>query len=35
MSFITGGRYNEMAQKNLGFKKIPAVGAAINLGIYE
>ena len=35
ISFVTGGRYNSMAQKNLGFKKIPAVGAAINLGIYE
>ena len=35
ISFITGGRYNNMAQKNLGLKKIPAVGAAINLGIYD
>ena len=35
ISYITGGRYNNMAQKNLGLKKIPAVGAAINLGIYE
>ena len=35
VSFISGGRYNNMAQKNLGFKKIPAVGAAVNLGIYE
>ena len=35
VSFITGGRYNDMAQRNLGLKKIPAVGAAINLGIYD
>ena len=35
INYITGGRYNNMAQKNLGLKKIPAVGAAINLGIYE
>ena len=35
INFITGGRYNDMAQRNLGLKKIPAVGAAINLGIYD
>ena len=34
-TYIAGGRYNNMAQKNLGLKKIPAVGAAINLGVYE
>ena len=32
---MAGGRYNNMAQKNLGLKKIPAVGAAVNLGIYD
>ena len=34
-TYIAGGRYNNMAQKNLGLKKIPAVGAAVNLGVYE
>ena len=34
-TYIAGGRYNNMAQKNLGLKNIPAVGAAINLGVYE
>ena len=34
-TYIAGGRYNNMAQKNLGLKRIPAVGAAINLGVYE
>ncbi len=34
-TYIAGGRYNNMAYKNLGLKKIPAVGAAIDLGVYE
>ncbi len=34
-TYMAGGRYNNMAQKNLGLKKIPAVGAAVNLGVYE
>ena len=34
-TYIAGGRYNNMAQKNLGLKNIPAVGAAVNLGVYE
>ena len=31
-NFISGGRYDELTS-NLGFKKIPAVGAAVNLNI--
>ena len=31
-NFITGGRYDELTS-NLGFKKIPAVGAAINMNL--
>ena len=34
-TFIAGGRYNDLTSKNLGLKKIPAVGAAVNLGVYE
>ena len=34
-TLVAGGRYNDLTSKNLGLKKIPAVGAAINLGIYE
>ena len=34
-TYISGGRYNNMAEKNLGLKKITAVGAAIDLGIYD
>ena len=34
-TYISGGRYNELTSKNLGLRKIPAVGAAVNLGIYE
>ncbi len=30
-TFIAGGRYNDLTSKNLGLKKIPAVGAAIYL----
>ena len=29
--FSSGGRYNDLTSKNFGLKKIPAVGAAINL----
>ena len=31
-NFIRGGRYDELTS-NLGFKKIPAVGAAININL--
>ena len=34
-TLISGGRYNDLTSKNLGLRKIPAVGAAINLGVYE
>ena len=34
-TYVAGGRYNDLTYKNFGFKKIPAVGAAVNLGIYE
>ncbi len=34
-TFIAGGRYNDLSSKNLGLRKIPAVGAAVNLGVYE
>ena len=30
-TLVTGGRYNDLTSKILGLKKIPAVGAAINL----
>ena len=30
-SIGAGGRYNDLTSKNLGLRKIPAVGAAINL----
>ena len=33
-NFILGGRYDRLTE-NLGFKKVPAVGAAINMGVYE
>ena len=29
-TFIAGGRYNDLSSKNLGLRKIPAVGAAVN-----
>ena len=29
--FASGGRYNDLTSKNFGLKKIPAVGAAVNL----
>ena len=34
-TYIAGGRYNDLSSKNFGLKKIPAVGAAVDLGIYE
>ena len=34
-TLIAGGRYNDLTSKNLGLKKIPAVGAAVNLANYE
>ncbi len=33
-NFITGGRYDQLTS-NLGFRKIPAVGAAVNMDLYE
>ena len=34
-TFISGGRFNDLTSKNLGLKKVPAVGAAVNMSIYE
>ena len=34
-TYIAGGRYNDLSSKNVGLKKIPAGGAAVDLGIYE
>ena len=34
MSFISGGRYDQLTN-DLGFRKIPAVGAAVNMNLYE
>ena len=34
-NLISGGRFNELTSKYLGLKKIPAVGAAVNLANYE
>ena len=33
-NFISGGRYDQLTT-NLGFKQISAVGAAVNMNIYE
>ena len=33
-NFISGGRYDHLT-KNLGFKKVSAVGAAVNMNFYE
>jgi len=33
-NFISGGRYDELTN-NLGFRKVSAVGAAVNMGVYE
>ena len=32
-TLVAGGRYNDLTSKILGLKKIPAVGAAINLWV--
>ena len=32
---ISGGRFDELTSKFLGLKKVPAVGAAVNLSNYE
>ena len=34
-TFISGGRFNDLTSKTFGLRKIPAVGCAINLGVYE
>jgi len=33
-NFISGGRYDQLTT-NLGFKETPAVGAAVNMNVYE
>jgi histidyl-tRNA synthetase len=33
-NFISGGRYDQLTT-NLGFKKVSAVGAAVNMNVYE
>ena len=33
-NFISGGRYDHLTT-NLGFKKVSAVGAAVNLNLYD
>ena len=33
-NFISGGRYDELT-RNLGFRKVSAAGAAVNLNVYE
>ena len=33
-NFISGGRYDELTS-NLGFRKVSAAGAAVNMGAYE
>ena len=33
-NFISGGRYDELTS-NLGFRKVSAAGAAVNMSIYE
>ena len=33
-NFISGGRYDELTT-NLGFRKVSAVGAAVNMNLYE
>ena len=35
VNLISGGRFDELTSKFLGLKKIPAVGAAVNLSNYE
>ena len=33
-NFISGGRYDHLTT-NLGFKKVSAVGAAVNMNLYD
>ena len=33
-NFISGGRYDQLTS-NLGFKKVSAVGAAVNMNLYD
>ena len=33
-NFISGGRYDELTS-NLGFRKVSATGAAVNMDAYE
>ena len=33
-NFISGGRYDHLTA-NLGFKKVSAVGAAVNMNLYD
>ena len=33
-NFISGGRYDQLTA-NLGFRKISAVGAAVNMNLYD
>jgi histidyl-tRNA synthetase len=33
-NFISGGRYDELTS-SLGFRKVSAVGAAVNMDVYE
>ena len=33
-NFISGGRYDHLTA-NLGFKKVSAVGAAVNMSLYD
>ena len=35
VNLISGGRFDELTSKFLGLKKVPAVGAAVNLSNYE
>ena len=35
VTLISGGRFDELTSKFLGLKKVPAVGAAVNLSNYE
>ena len=34
-TLVAGGRYNDLTSKILGLKKIPAVGAAVNMNLYD
>ena len=35
VNLISGGRFDELTSKFLGLKRVPAVGAAVNLSNYE